>query len=416
MSSYSELIKNMENIRSYMRQFYVYGLKGRTEYTEKSSRSYDNERRRLESWLGEYMEYISTNDGKKVYLSINSRELAHNPLFKAWKAKSFTDGDITLHFLILDILNSHEEGFSLSEITEKLYNDYLSHFDVPIEFDESTIRKKLNEYCDLGILRSEKSGKKALYYRNDSPMITGTEDVLNFFSEVAPCGVIGSFILDRMTEIKDVFSYKHHYLTASIDSDVLANIFCAMRQKSSISIINSNRKRSEPQMRVVVPLRIFISVQNGRQYLLAYQPEYENIGAYRVDYISDVEIKDYEPKYDDYRATLNKMQSKMWGVSISQGITYEKAEHVEFTVFIDGDEDYVLQRLKREKRVGVIERQDDNTYKFSADLYDSSEIVPWIRTFLCRITSLEFSNKRIEKQIRQDVEAMYEIYNIKEDE
>ena len=53
--AYSELVKNFDRIRDYMRQFYVYGFKSRTEYDKKSARSYDNERRRVESWLGDYM-------------------------------------------------------------------------------------------------------------------------------------------------------------------------------------------------------------------------------------------------------------------------------------------------------------------------------------------------------------------------
>lgn len=52
--AYSELIKNFEKVRAYMREFYVYGFKSRTEYDAKSARSYDDERRRLESWLGDY--------------------------------------------------------------------------------------------------------------------------------------------------------------------------------------------------------------------------------------------------------------------------------------------------------------------------------------------------------------------------
>lgn len=47
--AYSELIKNFERVRAYMREFYVYGFKSRTEYDAKSARSYDDERRRLES-------------------------------------------------------------------------------------------------------------------------------------------------------------------------------------------------------------------------------------------------------------------------------------------------------------------------------------------------------------------------------
>lgn len=45
--AYSELVKNFDRIRDYMRQFYVYGFKSRTEYDKKSARSYDNERRRM---------------------------------------------------------------------------------------------------------------------------------------------------------------------------------------------------------------------------------------------------------------------------------------------------------------------------------------------------------------------------------
>lgn len=48
--AYSELIKNFDKIREYMREFYVYGFKNRSEYTQKSARSYDDEKRRIESW------------------------------------------------------------------------------------------------------------------------------------------------------------------------------------------------------------------------------------------------------------------------------------------------------------------------------------------------------------------------------
>ena len=93
--AYKELIKNFNRIRSYMREFYVYGFKKREEYTRKSPRSYDNERRRIESILGNYIQFHQTENGKNVFLSIDSRITEHNPLYQAWKIKSFTDGDIT---------------------------------------------------------------------------------------------------------------------------------------------------------------------------------------------------------------------------------------------------------------------------------------------------------------------------------
>lgn len=63
MSSYNERIKNFEKIRAYMREFYVYGFKSRDEYDRRSARSYDDERRRIESWLGEYMRFVRTPEG-----------------------------------------------------------------------------------------------------------------------------------------------------------------------------------------------------------------------------------------------------------------------------------------------------------------------------------------------------------------
>ena len=81
MSSYSELIKNFEKIRSYMRDFYVYGFKSRDDYQSKSARSYDDERRRLASWLGDHMRFVRTPEGKNVFISIDSRTIRHNPLY-----------------------------------------------------------------------------------------------------------------------------------------------------------------------------------------------------------------------------------------------------------------------------------------------------------------------------------------------
>ncbi len=46
--AYSELVKNFNRIRDYMREFYVYGFKSRDEFSKKIARSYNDERR-LES-------------------------------------------------------------------------------------------------------------------------------------------------------------------------------------------------------------------------------------------------------------------------------------------------------------------------------------------------------------------------------
>lgn len=415
MSSYNELIKNFERIRAYMREFYVYGFKSRGDYSKKSARSYDDDRRRIESWLGDHMSFVRTPEGKNVFISIDSRNIRHNPFYNAWKAKSFTDGDVTLHFILFDILHEPSVKKTVTELMEEIDAKYLSGFEHPMMFDESTVRKKLKEYCEAGIIATEKVGRKAYYYRTESIDISDLTDVLHYFSETAPCGVVGSFILDKAEEDTDSFTFKHHYITSAIDSGVVAALFTAMREKRIVTVSNLSRRKDMPRRNRIIPLRIFISVQNGRQHLLAYLPEFNSFQSYRVDYLSNVKLEEETPRFDELRAQIDQMQTKMWGVSTKRnrwGV--EKLEHVDFTVTVGEDEAYIVRRLEREKRIGTVEKLDEHTYRFSADVYDVSEMVPWIRTFICRITEMHFSSRTLENQFRADLETMYKMYGIGE--
>lgn len=415
MSSYSELIKNFEKIRAYMRDFYVYGFKSRDDYQAKSARSYDDERRRIESWLGDHMRFVRTPEGKNVFLSIDSRTICRNPLYNAWKAKSFTDGDITLHFILFDILHDPSVRKTVSELLEEMDENYLAEFEDPMMFDESTARKKLKEYCEAGIVVSEKEGRKVYYRRAEDTDVSELDDVLHFFSEVAPCGVIGSFLLDGEKESTDRFAFKHHYITGAIDSDVLATLFVAMREKRAVTISNLSRRRDLPRRNRIIPLRVLLSAQSGREHLLAYLPEYHSFYTYRIDYLSNITLEEPTPRFDALRAELDEIQTKMWGVSVRRRRRgADRLEHVEFTVRVEDGEEYIVKRLYREKRVGTVEKIDAHTYRFCADVYDSAEMKPWIRTFLCRIKKMNFSNRSVENEFKKDLADMYRMYGLEE--
>ena len=411
--AYNELIKNFEKIRAYMREFYIYGFKSRDEYDKKSLRSYDDERRRMESWLGEHMSFVRSPEGKNVFISIDSRTSNHNPLYNALKAKSFTDGDITLHFIIFDILYNESDTYSFHDLMIKIDEEYLCYFEEPMVFDESTLRKKLKEYIDLGIIVSEKQGKRLVYRRAKDVKMNNFYDVIDFYSEISPCGVIGSFLHDKEEKHDEAFAFKHHYITSAIDSDVLCSLFLAMQSKSVITVHNLSRKSTEPRKNRVVPLRIHISVQDGKQYLIAYQPAFNSIKSFRVDYLSNVKIEGTTPRFDELRAMLDEMESKMWGVGCRGSLSREeRLERIEFTIKIEDGEEHIVRRLHREKRIGTVEKIDNYTYCFKADVYETSELIPWIRTFICRIIKLNFSNRTIENKFKQDIKKMYRMYGI----
>ena len=407
--AYTELIKSFDRIRDYMREFYIYGFKSREEYNKKSARSYDNERRRVESWLGGYMRFRQTARGKAVFLSVDSRCTRRNPLYAAWKAKSFTDGDITLHFLLFDVLYEPAVRLTLRQITEEI-DRRLSVFEEPAAFDESTVRKKLKEYIGEGLVIAEKQGRSVVYRRADTPL-PDLPEALDFFTEIAPCGVIGSFLLDKDPPRESCFGFKHHYITGTLDSEILQALFDAMHEKREITI-TSVTKKNEQKTCTLVPLRVFVSAQNGRQHLLAYVPKYKSrISSFRVDRIVCVEPGAPRADYDELRAELDRMARHMWGVS-THGGSGTRPEHVEFTVRYGDDEQHIHHRLEREKRCGTVERLDEHTSRFSADVYDASEMVPWVRTFLCRITSVSFSDPALQKRFLDDIHEMYRMYGL----
>lgn len=101
------------------------------------------------------------------------------------------------------------------------------------------------------------------------------------------------------------------------------------------------------------------------------------------------------------------MKKYMWGVTCGRG---DKLQYVEFTIKVESDEQFIINRLYREKRNGTVEKIDDSHYRFYTYLYDTNEIVPWIRTFICRIIKLNFSDRTIENKFKEDIKIMYDMY------
>jgi len=405
--AYSELVKSLDRIRTYMREFYVYGFKRRDEYSEKSARSYDNERRRIESWMGDYMSFRQDASGKSVFLSVDSRRIPSNPLYRAFKAKSFTAKDVTLHFYILDILSDgrpRTAGAIMEQIT-----DYLSHFSGSFSLDESTLRKKLKEYVALGLLTSEKQGRAVSYRRTDSPCPDPERwrEAIAFYSEADPMGVIGSFLTDKLEEPADFFRFKHHYILHAPDSEVLYELLQAIGQRRLVRLSLRSLRSGADYERTLCPLKIYVSTQTGRQYLAGYYMGEKRLLFTRLDTVRKVESGDEEPRYEEYAAVLTRHAPHLWGVS---GSTRRAPAHIEMTVRFGPGEEFIPKRMEREKRCGTVELLDDRTCRFSADVYDPTEMLPWLRTFIGRIQHLECSDPAVTRRFFGDLGRMSALY------
>ena len=398
--AYSELIKDFNRIRAYMRSFYVYGFRHRGEYGEKSARSYDDERRRIESWLGDYMAFRRDDSGRRFFLSVDSRAIPHNPLYRAFRAKSFTNRDIMLHFYLMDILASRK-SLTLSAVMNEL-SERLNAFDVGDDPDESTVRRKLSEYEKLGLVEREKQGRETRFRKAEEVVrLESWREAIDFFSEAAPLGVIGDFCRDRLEPRPSPFRFKHHYILNALDGELLLALTEVVSQGREALLTLGKRKIT------VTPLKLYVSVQTGRQYVLAWSAWNQGFAFFRIDAIDSVKSGGLAQLPEDIGERLEAFAGHVWGVSRGDGV---KQYRLELTVFAGSEEAHIPERLARERRCGRVERLDETHWRYSAVVYDALEMLPWIRTFIGRIVGLKCDDPRVTERFGQDLAAMAALY------
>ncbi|MBR3949529.1 MAG: WYL domain-containing protein [Oscillospiraceae bacterium] len=406
---YNELIKDFRRIRTYLKDFYVYGFKVRSDFSEKSTRSYDNERRRIESWMGDYVSFSQDSRGKRVYLSVDSRQIPHNPLYRAFKAKSFTDKDILLHFCLMDLFQD-QGPLGLKDITsqlEELYPDSVGIF----ALDEKTVRLKVQELADMGILEKEKLGRKTTYRLvKNHVSLNGLENAIDFYSEALPLGVVGSYLLDKLDQQESSFRFKHHYPMQAIDSEVMADLLEAIHRRCFVEITVLNPVNGEVKRRNT-PIRIYVSAETGREYVASWSHTENRFFLTRIDRIMEVKLLEEDPQWEQLSKEFTEQQAPyIWGMSSRTAGGIQEMQWLEMEIIFAPNEQYILQRLKREKRRATLTRLEEGRYLVRADVFDAYEMMPWILTFTGRITRLQSSNLRVMEDYRAHLQSWEELY------
>lgn len=413
MSGFSELIKNFEKTRDYLRDFFIYGYKVRGDFDRKSARTYDDEKRRIESWLDGCLRYETSQRGRQTAISVDSGRISENPLYKAFYAKSFTDNDIKLHFLLLDILSDFD-SLTLKELIDKTDERF------GILFEEQTVRNKLKEYADEGIIIAEKRGKTACFslcpdrvsdYLKELP---GLADAVKFFSEAGVLGIVGDSILKAAELENDLFFVKHNYIVHTLEDSLLPEIISAIEQKRFLALRTFSSRNGFPKENenFAVPMQVSISVQTGRRYLIAFIPQYKRFNSFRLDLLRAVKTGQPCPDYDNIREKYDKNITRCFGASFGERRETGNVTPLKITFTADEKtEPHIIQRLLREKRCGRLTKASENLFELEIDVFDPMEPMHWIKTFIGRITRLDGGSDPARRMFFSDIKRMNEMYN-----
>ena len=413
MATFNELIKNFDKIREYMRTFAIYGYKTREDFTHKSARTYDNERRRIQSYLGHYIDEQTSAQGKKLSIHFDSMLLASNPLFEGFKTKSFTKNDIMLHFILLDLLQIHPT-LTLSELYEKLLTDYLDRFQLEKIIDNRTLRLKLAEYVSLGLLREEKEGKVIYYSFISSPLttlsehtITALNHALTFYQNIAPLGILGHLILEQSPNFKSYFTFRDIHFSHTLDDLILYELLLAMAHHKHIEITHAGSKVS-----TVLPLKIVDNVDQGRRYVMAYSYKSREYKFFRLDRIVAAStLHTVDDHFNQKLSIINILLNSSWGVSFKTIDAPIALDTWELSLSIDEDfEKPLIHKIETFHKEGHFQRISKNTFSYTISVLEANEMVPWLRQFIGRIIWINCTNKEVLQRFKRDVDLMYAYY------
>lgn len=398
MPGYTELIKNFDKIRDFVRDFFVFGIRGRSDFENVSSRSYDNERRRIQSYLNDYINESRNGSSKTISISSNTTAKTINPLFKVWETKSFTKNDLFLHFVILDILQG--QCLSAPQIAEVIADEYTSRLDGDFSVDVMTVRNKLKEYSTLGLLSITKQGRSICYQLSEDDLEPEQlSDALMFYQNILPSGFLAAPIVRHE---KSPFIYRQVFFAQTLDDAVVLKILDAISQKRKIVIKQSVKGRRD-WTRQVVPIHIRSNARTGRQYLVCFTLKRERFSKVRIDYIQSVTLGEPIAGYDSIRQKCESCFERSFSLEYQQ----HDLKQVRMVLYIEEQtERYVLERLRREGCHGVTTRLKQNTFEYTIEVPDTLEMVPWLRTFIGRIISIEGTETSVITMFKNDIETM----------
>lgn len=358
------------------------------------------------------MKYDNSVRGKKVSIAVDSGNISENPLYQAYYSKSFTANDIKLHFFIMDVLHNGE-SLTLNQIADKISEDYEEVFEV------QTIRNKLKEYTKEGVILTVKKGKTAYFRLSEDrtedflESFDGLTEAVEFFSETSKFGIIGNSILKSAGLKNELFVIKHNYIVHTLEDIIIPDILSAIEQKKYISAV-SFRNKDDKNMNDIIPMQIFTSVQTGRRYLAGYITTRQRFTALRLDFIKSVTAGTVCDYYDSIYDRFLYERNYCFGVSFGSWGKIPEPETLIIDFKIDEKtENFVINRLEREKRNGILERTGVNSFRLTVRTYDSYEVLQWVRTFTGRILSVKGDNMSAIKRFYNDINHMHNLYKDK---
>lgn len=418
------LIRDYSNIRSILRDVYIFGCYSKDDFVKSgmSARKYDNEKKRIMSYISKDFIYQRNVNRKSImYCSYHMENGSRNYMAETYRNKTFTMLDFMSYFFVLQLLSDGNE-MTLGDILQALPEN-----NEDVLFTKDNLRVKLEELVEQRLIEIVKYGK-TVKYRISVDIWEDFSDkelqdiylFLDFLMNTYPVEVPFYFLRSKLRlymeikrgisseQLQSPMQYKHNHLFNVVDNDVILDVLKAIKGKRRIQIkLNGNENDS---VFVTLPIKVLHDSTYGRQYVFCYSEAEEKVVVVRVDHIADLELKDSaDIDFDSIVEKCMKAIDDCWCTSLTDK---EPVNVVIEFMFDEQNESYVRRRLIREGHGALIQKITDGLYRMTISVNDPAEMIPWIRSFGERARVISSGEYKIEDRIKKDWKRAVEKYEI----
>lgn len=322
--------------------------------------------------------------------------------------------------IILKILQHYGEQ-STNELIEKMTTHKLNEQSDYVFFTEREIMRYLNDLEEEGLIEKElKKGEKRLenFYRIRPFFQSFTLGELLELHSFILFGVHtevpsapGFTLLEKLNYyIENIHNestnrlqdtvYQYPYFGRVLDEYIVYTLIEAMESRKSIFVyyqsVNSDQKqvlKNEGESKSsFLPLQIVFDYMYARWYVVgAYENQHEHspLQRLRIDFISKIEFgKEIdEDQWNKWIHQAKEQLEKCWCISYKETLTKVK---IRFTFHPDGgEENFIRKKVEEQGQWGKIIEEEGHSFIWEIDVYDTNELIPWIRSFGSSATVLE---------------------------
>lgn len=337
-----------------------------------------------------------------------------------------TDDDVAITDLVTIVRNIYKNNQSILHKINGIIPDS-NHIEKL--FTWARIKARITELVDLGILVESSKNRYSLssdiFADIESEDLSDLQLMTQFFYNCTPLTVPGFYLSSTIgaysqsvysketdsffnKQENPVFFYKNHRLQNVIDDDVTWQVLTAIHNKSVITY--SYKTKSGDLLKFdVLPMKIIIDRQYGRQYFFCYNYSNQKYYMPRISAVTNITInKTYDKKriyealldtdlsdiHSAYNRIYNEHIKNVWNIALRDTVS---TVNIHFS-FPEEEYSKLLSRLMATKHHGNITELGNGKVDFTVDTCNELELVPWIRGFgayaiVDKDTNPELANK-----------------------